>query len=293
MPLAQRARLLLALGCVTLCAACATATPAPPLRPPTPTSTAGSGPLTSPASPDPVRVAVVVMENTVYDAALQLPYVQSVASTATVLTDYHGSGHPSLPNYLAMTSGTTWGITDDNFHSLPAEDIGSQLTTAGIPWRAYMEGMGADCRQNVGRYAVKHDPFAFYGPSCPSSVVPMSQLGTDLAAGPAARLLWLTPDLCNDMHDCGPAVGNAWLQQNIPALLAAPGMSNGVVFITWDEDDGGPTNHVATLVLGARRAASPANAYTHANLAATIEDLLGLPGLQATAGVGPIALRAP
>ncbi len=231
------------------------------------------------------------MENHGYSSVVGLPYIHTIASTATALTDYHAAGHPSLPNYLALTSGSTWGLSDDGYHVLPGQDIGDQLTAAGLPWRAYMEGMGRDCRQGVNGYAVKHDPFAYYGGRCPPSVVPFSQFATDLAAASPPRFIWITPDLCHDMHDCSSSVGDAWLQRTVPTLLASPAMSNGVVVITWDENDGGGSNQVLTLVLGGKRAVSPERAYSHPSLLATIEDLLGLPRLPATRGVTAIALR--
>jgi acid phosphatase len=271
----------------TVCAACGQGQ-----TPSLPTPTAAPLVSRSPSvHPEPVRVAVIVMENRSYDSVLGLPYIRSLASTATVLSDYHASGHPSLPNYLALTSGSAWGISDDGYHVLPEQDLGDQLTAAGLPWRAYMEGLGVDCRQSRDGYAVKHDPFAYYGGRCPASVVPFAQLAGDLAGTSAPRFIWITPDLCNDMHDCSSAVGDAWLQRTVPMLLTSPAMSNGVLFITWDENDGGGSNQVLTLVLGSRRPVSPRSPYSHPAVLATVEDLLGLPRLPATRGITAIALQ--
>jgi hypothetical protein len=244
---------------------------------------------TSPAAP--VRVVVIVMENRDYSSVIGLPYIRSIATAATALTDYHAAGHPSLPNYLALTSGTTWGISDDGYHVLPQQDLGDQLTSAGVPWRAYMEGVGSDCRVSTGRYAVRHDPFAYYGGRCPASVVPLGDLAPDLAGASPPRFMWITPDLCHDMHDCSSSVGDAWLSRTVPSILSSPAMSNGVVFVTWDENEGGGSNQVLTLVLGARRPRSPSAPSAHAALLATVEDLLGLPRLPATRGITAIALR--
>lgn len=288
--------MLLAAAVVFSCAACAgsppPSLPAPSPTPGSPEPTEGSTgtPATTPLA-QPVRVVVIVMENRSYDSVVRLPYVSTLASTATVLTNYHASGHPSLPNYLALTSGSTWDITDDGYHVLPEQDLGHQLSAAAIPWRAYMEGMGSDCRQDGGGYAVKHDPFAYYGGRCPASVVSFSQLSADIANPSPSRFIWITPNLCNDMHDCSSEVGDGWLRRTVPPILASPAMSNGVVFITWDENDGGASNQVLTLVLGAKRPASPASSYTHPSLLATTEDLLGLPRLPATARLAPIALH--
>lgn len=231
------------------------------------------------------------MENHGYDQVVGLPYIRTLATAGATLTNYRASSHPSLPNYLALTSGTTWGIGDDGYHVLPTQDVGNQLTAAGIPWRAYMEGMGSDCKDNEGGYAVKHDPFAYYGGRCQSSVVPFSALAADLSAPAPPRFLWITPNLCHDMHDCSPAFGDAWLRGTVPAILGSPAMSNGVLFITWDEDDGGGGNRVLTLVLGSKRPASPAHPYSHPSLLAAVEDLLGLSRLPATAGVAAITVQ--
>jgi phosphatidylinositol-3-phosphatase len=281
---------------LVICAACAPAAGPTPSTGAlaTPTATLVSPqPATATARPasQPVRVAVIVMENHGFDEVVGLPYIRTLASAAATLTNYHGSSHPSLPNYLALTSGTTWGVSDDGYHVLPEQDIGDQLTAAGIRWRAYMEGMSADCRVNGGGYAVKHDPFAYYGGRCQSSVVPYSAMATDLAGPVPPRLLWITPNLCHDMHDCSPAVGDAWLRSTVPSIVDSPAMSNGVVFITWDENDGAVGNQVLTLVLGSSRPVSPAHLYSHPSLLASVEDLLGLPRLAATSGVSAIELR--
>jgi hypothetical protein len=257
--------------------------------PPAATTPASSGSV-GPTS-QPVRVAVIVMENHGYDQVVGLPYIHTLAAADATLTNYHASSHPSLPNYLALTSGTTWGIGDDGYHVLPTQDVGDQLTAAAIQWRAYMEGMGTDCRASGRGYAVKHDPFAYYGGRCPSSVVDLSGLAADLASAAPPRFLWITPNLCHDMHDCSPAVGDAWLRSTVPSILGSPAMANGVLFITWDENDGGGDNQVLTLVLGSRRPVSPAQSYSHPSLLAAVEDLLGLPRLAATAGVAAITVH--
>ncbi|HYM66840.1 MAG TPA: alkaline phosphatase family protein, partial [Patescibacteria group bacterium] len=85
------------------------------------------------------------MENRSYSQLIGDPYIANLAGQYGLATNYHGVSHPSLPNYLALTSGSTWGIADDGYHQLPAGGLGSQLTAAGIDWRAYMEGMTNGC----------------------------------------------------------------------------------------------------------------------------------------------------
>ena len=132
------------------------------------------------------------MENTGFSRALAAPSIASLASRYALASNYHAISRPSLPNYLAMTSGSTWGIADDGYHALPATGLGAQLTTAGIPWRAYMEGMtAAGCMRSPYPYALKHNPFAYYG-GCTENVVGLDALDADLA-GATPGFVWITP----------------------------------------------------------------------------------------------------
>ena len=239
-------------------------------------------PLPSP-SPTPPHVFVIVLENRSYSQVVNSGYIADLVARYGVATDYHGVTHPSLPNYLAMTSGSTWGITDDGWHPLPAGGLGAQLDAAGISWRAYMEGMTAGCYRNVNRYALKHNPFAYYGGQCPAQVVPFSQFASDMS-GTVPQFVWITPDLCNDGHDCSNAVVSNWLSQVVPTILDSDAWNeNGVLFITYDEGEDS-ANSVLTLVIHPRTVLHQSNRrYDHYSLLATIEDTLGLPRLGAAA----------
>jgi hypothetical protein len=200
-----------------------------------------------------------------------------------VATDYHGVTHPSLPNYLAMTSGSTWGVADDGFHNLPSGGLGAQLTQQGIGWRAYMEGMSSGCFRSGYPYALKHNPFAYYGGACPSNVVDFKQFGKDLASSDVPRFVWITPGLCNDGHDCSTAVADAWLAKTVPQILATDAWrQGGVLFLTWDEGEDS-ANTVLTIVIRPGGHAESKVAYDHYSLLATVEDLLGVPRLGAAA----------
>lgn len=229
-------------------------------------------------------VFVVVLENTGYGRALAQPFTAALAARYALATNYFAVAHPSLPNYLALTSGSTWGVTDDGYHRLPAQDLGTELSARGVSWRAYMEGMTAGCFDSPPPYALKHNPFAYYGGACPPNVVPLSELESDLA-GTTPRFVWVTPDLCHDGHDCGPATADRFLSELVPKITASPAWSRGgVLFVTWDEDDGAHDNHVACLVVAPRLAAhTTAVRHDHYSLLATVEDLLGVPRLGASA----------
>jgi phosphatidylinositol-3-phosphatase len=238
-----------------------------------------AGPSSAPARPE---VVVIAMENTAPQVALAQPYLASLADRALVFSSFRAVAHPSLPNYLAFTSGQTWSIRDDGYYVLPVgRDLGAQLTAAQIPWRAYMEGMERGCLDSPAPYAVKHNPFAYYGGACPANVVSFGRFAGDLAAGLPA-FTWITPDLCHDGHDCGPATADRWLATIVPQVIASPGwVRDGVLILAWDEGAGGQ-DEAPLVVLSSRGNAAtidtPSDAYT---VLATIEELFGLPRLGA------------
>jgi len=273
-----------------LLAACAptAAAPAPVKTSPTPNPVATSPTQLPSPAPSPSHVFLIVMENRSYSQAIASRYVAQLAAQYGIATDYHGVSHPSLPNYLALTSGTTWGIADDGFHPLPVGGLGTQLTNAGIDWRAYMEGMTNDCFHSPYPYALKHNPFAYYGSACPPQVVPFSQFATDMS-GNVPRFAWITPDLCHDGHDCSSAVADAWLSQMVPMILDTTAwQDNGVLVITWDEGEDS-ANSVLTLVIRPNPLVhSSARPYDHYSLLATIEDQLGVARLGMAAQATPM-----
>ncbi|HEX7264951.1 MAG TPA: alkaline phosphatase family protein [Candidatus Dormibacteraeota bacterium] len=239
----------------------------------------------------PRHVFEIVMENHSASETLSGPFTASLAARYGLASNYRAVSHPSVPNYLALTSGSTWGITDDSYHALPKQDLGSQLTTAGVTWRAYMEGLGdGGCLNSPLPYDPGHNPFAFYGGGCPANVVAFTALSGDLA-GSTPRFVWITPDMCHDTHNCSIATGDDWLKQTVGEITASAAWnSRGVLFITWDEDDGSSTNQVLTLVIAQgvahRESLKP---YDHYSLLATIEDLLGVGRLGAAARAQPMS----
>jgi hypothetical protein len=228
------------------------------------------------------------MENHSYGRALQGRYTARLAAQYGSASDYHAVGFPSLPNYLALTSGSTWGISDDGYHRLPAGGLGAQLTTAGIQWRAYMEGMSRGCFDSPYPYALKHNPFAYYGSGCPSQVVSFTHFAADMK-GNVPRFVWITPGLCHDGHDCSTGVADQWLSQTVPMILATSAwQDNGLLLITWDEGDDN-ANHVLTLAIHPTATAQVSRvAYNHYSLLATIEDRLGVARLGRAAFAKPM-----
>lgn len=258
----------------------------PPGKSPTAASTSPS-PSATP-TPSPEHVFVIVLENSSYSRSLAQPYISSLASQYAVATDYHDVASPSLPNYLAMTSGSTWGVRDDGYHRLPASGLGDQLTAAGIAWKAYFEGFSGDCFNSPYPYALKHNPFAYYGGQCPANIVSTDQLAGDLN-GNTPQLSWITPGLCNDGHDCGTARSDQWLSQTVPQITgSAAWQQGGVLFITWDESSAGD-GHVALLVLSSKVQGQISTPLDHFGLLATVEDLLRVQRLGQAAQANSLA----
>ena len=252
-----------------------------------PSPTASASPSARPVTPA-SHIFVIVMENRSYAQVIDSPYIAQLAARYGVATNYHSVSSPSLPNYLALTSGDTWGINDNEFHRLPAGGLGAQLSDAGIEWRAYMESMTNGCLNNTPLYAVKHNPFPYYGGACPPQVVPLTHFADDMA-GPAPRFVWITPDLCNDGHDCSNAAADNWLSQMVPIIQALNAwQDNGLLVITWDEGVG---NDDQVLTLMIRPKSTPqrsASLYDHYSLLATIEDQFRLPRLGQAAQATPM-----
>jgi hypothetical protein len=247
-----------------------------------------SGCAGSAAAPKPVprHVFVIVMENKTPAEALSGPFTASLASSNGEAANYSAVSHPSVPNYLALTSGSTWGISDDSYHVLPKQDIGDQLTKAGVSWRAYMDGLGnGGCLDSPVPYDPGHNPFAYYGGGCPANVVPLTSLSADLS-GNTPLFSWITPDMCHDEHSCDVSVGDSWLRQTVGMITKSNAWTaNGVLFIVWDEDDGSAENRVLSLVVAPHQGHHVSHQpYTHYSLLATIEDLLGVGRLGKAAG---------
>jgi hypothetical protein len=259
----------------------------------------------SPASvprPHTSRVITVVMENEEATSVIgshDAPYVNGLARRGGLATRSYAIRHPSLPNYLALTSGSTHGITSDctDCH-VAGPSIASQLGAAHVGWRAYMEDLPRRCFTggSAGDYAKKHDPFLYYDqiardPAQCRHVVPFTALARDLRRGAMPAYAFVTPNLCHDGHDCGLATADRFLRALVPSLLRALG-PHGYLVLTWDEGGSGAGccggaqgGRIATLVLGpdVRRGARSARPLDHYGVLATVEDSLRLPRLGAAA----------
>src|SRR3954470_4028133 len=194
------------------------------------TAWGGAIPAARPHRAPPSHVITIVMENKEASQVLgRSRYVAKLARRYGQATRSYAVTHPSLPNYLALTSGSTHGIASDctDCH-LRARNLADQLAGAGISWRAYLQGMPAPCFRGAaaGRYAKKHNPFMYYDDVAGRAsrcrrLVPYGRLAGDLRPGRLPTYSLVVPDLCDDTHDCGVATGDRFLRRLTPRLLRA------------------------------------------------------------------------
>jgi acid phosphatase len=221
----------------------------------------------------------------------QMPFFNSLAAKYGETTAWTGVWHPSLPNYLALISGSTQGQTEDATNvSFPGvETLGSQLTAAGISWKAYMEDMPEPAYEGAesGEYAKRHNPFAYFPGTNGPNVVPASGYASDLAAGKLPDFIWYTPNLINDGHELSNTAVDANLKSLLEPLLASTWYEEGgILIITWDESRTDPEpNPIPVIVIAAAAEGKTLSATgNHYGTLATIEDLYKRPLLGAAVG---------
>lgn len=252
------------------------------------------------------HIVIIVEENKPATSILgngAAPYVNRVASQFAVATNYSAVTHPSLPNYLALTGGSTAGISTDCSPGpgclVQAPSIASEIEASGRSWRMYAEGMPAPCTAtSSGLYAVKHNPFLYHPSvtddtaSCRAHDVPFTQFDADLKrTSTLADYSFISPNLCDDMHDCSVQTGDTWLSREVPAILGSPAFTkqNSLLVITWDEGDSG-SNVVPAIFAGpAAKAAYTSHApFGHYSLLYTIEKAWSLAPLTGNDAGAPV-----
>ena len=232
------------------------------------------------------------------------PYInQTLLPMASYAEQYYNPPgiHPSEPNYVWLEAGTNFNITTDADpavnHQSSTQHLVTLLDRAGISWKSYQEDIdGTVCPlTSSGLYAPKHNPMVFFddvtgtndpaSSTCIAHVRPFSELATDLQQSAQARYNFITPDLCHDMHNtCSPLndsvqQGDTWLSQQLPSILTSQAYQNGgVVFITWDEGEGGdgPIGLIALSPDAKGHGYANTIPYTHSSTLRTIQEMLGV-----------------
>jgi len=231
------------------------------------------------SAPRYTHVVWIVLENVGYPVvgSHDAPYLNSLGAKCALATNDTAVAHPSLPNYIALTSGTTQGVVDDldpSSHPLAGPSIFSELNGN---WKSLVESMPSACdRVTSGSYAARHNPAVYYPslePYCSSNDVPLSM---PLHFAPA--FTFISPNICNDMHSCPVSTGDRWLSRIVPQILVSPQYRSKslVLFITFDENDAQASNRIPTWVIApsVRVGQKVALAFTHYSLLRTTEELL-------------------
>ena len=233
------------------------------------------------------HVFVIMMENTGFASLIgnpNAPWINQAAQRHGLAANYFGVTHPSQPNYIAATSGSTNGVTSDSDVTINVPNIVDQLEVHGKTWKAYMQSF-ALCATPLDHacgnqlYERKHNPFVSYldvqsNPARLANIVDLSQFFTDLADNIVPDFVWISPDQCHDMHGRAStpsdpcdfsqeqsliATGDAFLQSTVSAIMSSRAWTgNSVIFITWDESDFTGSGFRASGTTAAAATARPA-----------------------------------
>ena len=243
-------------------------------------------------------VQLVIFENKSYDDVIgssQAPYITGLSQTWANMTQSFAITHPSEPNYLALFSGSTQGVTSDQCPvSFGVQSLGSELLKAGISFTGYAESMPydgytgcmavPDSLPSGWLYARKHVPWTDFT-KIPGSV---SVVYPGPLKKPPSPFTWITPNMCNDMHDCSISTGDTWAKKNLPKLIDWDQANNGLLILTFDENDLSPGNQIPTILIGNVNPGQYSQTINHYSVLRTIEDIFGLKHLGASGSATPI-----
>jgi phosphatidylinositol-3-phosphatase len=264
--------------------------------------------VTQPPTPQPLvpnfqHIVIIMFENKEFGSVIgnpQMPTYNRLASEYTLLTQYYAIRHPSLPNYIALMGGDTFGI-DSNCNDcfIDAPSLPDLIEQSGRTWKTYQEDMPEPCFiGSTSLYAQKHNPFVYFDSirlnpeRCTRSVVPLTQLQTDIAANALPNFMFIKPNICNDSHDCSLDVSDAWLTNLLNTLIPALDATGGAYFVVilFEEGQGSHTccglpepggGRVPVVIQSpqAKNRFEDPTPYTHYSLLKTISDAWGLPYL--------------
>jgi acid phosphatase len=235
---------------------------------------------------------VVVLENHSYDEVIgpQAPFISSVAASGASFTQSFAVTHPSQPNYLALFSGSTQGITSDSCpHTFATANLARALLDSGDTFAGYSEGLPAPgftgC--SAGSYARKHNPWVDFSNVPASANRPLTAFPANYASLPT--LSFVIPNLNDDMHDGSIAEGDTWLRDHLTGYADWARAHRSLLVLTWDEDDSSQNNQIPTIIAGAFvKPGRYPERIDHYRLLRTLEEAYGLPPVGASAATTPI-----
>lgn len=244
------------------------------------------------------HIVLIVMENRSYEEIIgnkNAPFANSLLQQGSLATNYFAITHPSLPNYIALLGGSTFGVKKNCLSCFISKtNLIDQLEKAHITWKAYFESLPKSCfLGSVYPYTRKYNSFVYFTDIIKNkkrcnNIVPYSQLAKDLKnPNTLPDFIWISPNLCSDTHYCPVNTGDKWLAKQVPLLLASPIFrgQDSLLVITWDEaEKKSNKNHIATIFIGPRvkKDYESGNFYNHYSLLHTIESSWGIPAINST-----------
>lgn len=233
------------------------------------------------------KVMIIVLENANYDDAVEQPFIGSLVRRGALLTQFSAETHPSQPNYIALISGSTHGVQDDDKVSIDAPHVGDLIEAKGLQWEVYAEGYPGNCflGEKAGDYVRKHVPFLSFtnvqtNPTRCARIVNASKLSQEIQSGTLPDYSLYIPDQRNDGHDTGVSYADEWLSTTFGPLLKDRRFMDGLLLVvTFDEGKSFPSsNHILTFLLGdsVEPGARSDKAYNHYSLLHLVEGELGL-----------------
>ena len=195
------------------------------------------------------HIILIVLENKAYQQVIgnqDMPFLNGLAHQNVLLTNYFGVSHPSLPNYLALVSGSTQNVKNDCtdcFFNQP--NLADLIEASGRSWKTYQEDLPSPCFVgNAKPYYQKHNPFIYFdsirldAARCQRSVVPLTSLQPDLDSSQLPNFAFIMPNICNSGHDCPVATSDAWLKDLVTRLQASTALGKqSLIIITFDEGE--------------------------------------------------------
>ena len=237
------------------------------------------------------KVLIFIEENhSLSQMKSDMPYTLGLAQQFGYATHYTAIRHPSLPNYIAIVGGQTYGITDDGNPSnnpVNGASVFGQAIAAGKTAMVYAEGMPKNCATTSGGsdYAVKHNPWAYFTAErgdCQKFDVPLDQLNKAITNGELPNVGMVVPNLCHDAHDCPLRTADTWFRGWMTKIFAGSDWKSGhlAVVLTADEDDNSAGNTVLTVVIHPSQVANVVpSPITHYSLTRLYEEVAGTPYL--------------
>jgi hypothetical protein len=240
------------------------------------------------------HIVVVILENKHRSSVMgsgQAPYLDKLAAKGASMTHSYGVTHPSQPNYLALFSGSTQGVTSNACpqHFRKANNLGHQLRKSGLSFVGYAESLPKTGFRGCssGRYERKHNPWVNFGTLPASTNRPFSDFPRDYRKLPTVS--FVSPNMCNDMHDCSIRTGDRWMKKHFDRYARWAPRHNSLLVVTFDENAGGTVKSIPTIIVGTNvRPGVYAERLNHYNLLRTIEDAYGLPPLGRAASARPL-----